>query len=126
MITDTDNVPPVPPKEDASDKLLPVRRRSRARNREHEGIVITNSPRRSERSDAMARTEQQSTMLDGLQMKSQRLVTLSNMAQRSSERQTRWGETASDIAGSIKTVLTKMDTVQKNEAAPWRNVNKLC
>ena len=84
-----------------------------SRNRDDEGIVVTNSPRRPERSDAMALTEQQATMFGGLQMQTRRLLTLEIMAQKGTDRQARLGETASDIDGSLMAVLAKMDTLQQ-------------
>ena len=45
------------------------------------------------------------------------------MAHQSSGRQPRMEETASDIAGPLKTVLTKMDTIQKQQG---RSMNGLC
>ena len=69
----------------------------------------------------MTPTERKSITHDGLQMQSKRLAALGNMERRSSERQTRSGETASDIAGSVETVLAKMDTI-----APCQNMRKLC
>ena len=123
MITDKDNVSS---NDDADKAILPVRRRSRSRNREDEGMCGTNSPRRSERPDAVALQEQQAVILDGLQTQSRRWITLGNMDQQGADRQTRLEQTASNIAGPIQTVLEKIDTLQRQLGRALSEMNRLC
>ena len=110
MITDTNPVPPitnVPDKKESDDQMRHVRRRSRSGN-------MSSSPRRCEKSD-VALNEQQAIMMDGLQMQFNRLQFLGKLARRSSDRQTRLEDTVADIAGAIKTVMTKMDLMQQHQ-----------
>ena len=108
MITDSDRGPPLPPKEDVDNKQLPALIRKRG-----EGIVVTSSPRRSERPDAMAQTEQQAIATE----QSQRLLTLGSIVQMGVSRQGRLGGTSPDIAGSLKTVRAKMTTTRSRLVA---------
>ena len=108
-------IPPSHPKGDAAEAMLPVRRRSRSRNRADEGICGANSPRRSERPNTMALAETQAIMLGGLKTQSHRLITLGNMVRQGNYRQTRLEQTASNIADSIQTGLAKIDTPQQQK-----------
>ena len=54
-------------------------------------------------------------MIDGLQMQSNRLGVLGNLAQVSSDLQSRLEGAASDIVGSIETVLSEMDSLQQQQ-----------
>ena len=54
-------------------------------------------------------------MIDGLQMQPNRLKVLGNLAQVRSDRQSRLEGASTDIVGSIKTVLSKMDLVQQHQ-----------
>ena len=76
---------------------------------------MSNSHRRSHgKSDgALEFAGAQAIMLDGLQMQSNRLKVLRNLAQASSIRQSRLDGAASDIVGSIRTVQSKMDSLQQ-------------
>ena len=115
MITDQDQAHPSDPKEDFDKSILPSRRRSRSRTLDDEGLFVANSPRRSERPDAMALTERQAIMIDGLQTQSQRLLTLGNSVRQDTGRQSRLEQTAPNIVGSIQTVLTKIDATQRKQ-----------
>ena len=115
MITDQDQAAPSDPKDDVDKAMMPSRRLPRSRPREDEGICVANPPRRSERSDTMALTEQQAIMIDVLQPQSQRLITLGNLVRQGTDRQSRLEQTASTIVGSIQTVLTKSDPTQRQQ-----------
>ena len=87
---------------------------------------MSNSHRRSSgKSDgALEVTGDQSIVIDGLQMQSNRLKILGDFAQLSSDRQSRLEGAASDIVGSVKTVLAKMDFLQQKQGRRRRNTRK--